>query len=233
MVISLDVLVQVLALNTTAGAVDSNEFAPFLAHMMLHECLPPQGVYNMADLRTITQISDEVSLLPPDNIDRIVNYVRKARFEGKPIENTQFLIGFKRLVQTEKANAGEELKKAQESIESYKNNLQKEQEKNQKTEDLLVSNRKIALTRKYLAVFIGKSLGSIVLGVLVGVPMFKFMPTGLSGLYLYLIAALFPLVEILWWIPKSYKEYKHELGDVDLEARKQVEAELNKVAISV
>ncbi|RJR28023.1 hypothetical protein C4561_00770 [candidate division WWE3 bacterium] len=224
-VISLDILVQVLALNTTAGAVDSNEFAPFLAIMMLNECLPTQGAYSMVDLKTMAQISDEVKILPPANIDRLVDIVKKARFAGKPIDSSQFLVSFNRALQTEKENVGEELRKAHETIESYKVDLDKEKEKSLKVTSYLQDDHKSKLSRRYLRDLVIKILISIIIGLVIGTPILVFLPKVLGEAYeayIFLVTTVPVFASALWIIPKSVKTYKASMARIETEAQKEV-----------
>lgn len=123
-VISLDILVQVLALHSSGLSLAATDFAPILSQLMLKEALPQKSAFTVLDLKSIYDLDASIVLLPPENVKDIAAFVNKAVYEGKDIKNDDaFKLEVERRIQRDTKNIGQELIAAKNTVADYMEQL--------------------------------------------------------------------------------------------------------------
>lgn len=81
-VVSVDALIEILAINNAGPGTSMRDFAPLLVNIILHQCAPPRDTFTPVDLRWLLSINKKAANLPPEQTIEMAKVITKARLEG-------------------------------------------------------------------------------------------------------------------------------------------------------
>ena len=110
--ISLDAIVQVLALDQSGPEVDATEFAPLLASLVTHDFEVPQGEYQLEDLRWLDELEQDVTELPAGEVRGMAKEIHRLRLAGRSRTDPELRLGLQRLYQKAKATVAADVSEA-------------------------------------------------------------------------------------------------------------------------
>jgi hypothetical protein len=100
--VSIDALVQVLAVEGAGPGIDPAEFAPLMTSIINHQCEPMLGTFVVEDLGTILDIEERCADLEEESIVEIASMVARSRLSGKARNDPELQLQVKRAFQREK-----------------------------------------------------------------------------------------------------------------------------------
>jgi hypothetical protein len=81
--ISVEALLQILAVDSQGTDIDPTDFAPFLGRILTTEHIPSIETYTIEDLCLLVEREDRITGLPDEKIKGIASKVQRAIFQGR------------------------------------------------------------------------------------------------------------------------------------------------------
>jgi hypothetical protein len=131
--LSLDALLQILAVEHEGTDTQAVEFAPILSQLIGNEIEVQDDTYQVDDLRWLDEIESEVGTLPNDRVEEMARKIRKARMGGAQRSDSELRLEVGRIaqrarteVEREAQRAAERVEKERARAEGYRNQLVEE-----------------------------------------------------------------------------------------------------------
>jgi len=115
-VISIDALVGILAVNNAGPDVPYDNFAPLLANIILNKCLPSNHSYTVHDLHWLLRVNQQATGLMPNDVKTLLNDIAKARYEGRSEDSSALQLKINRAFEEKKISYDQKLAEAHEKI---------------------------------------------------------------------------------------------------------------------
>lgn len=115
--LSLDALLQILAVEHEGTDTKAVEFAPILSQLIGNEIEVQDDTYQVDDLRWLDEIEAEVGTLPNDRVEEMARKIRKARLGGAQRDNSELRLEVGRIAQRARTEVEREAQRAAERVE--------------------------------------------------------------------------------------------------------------------
>lgn len=231
-IISLDALIQILALDNAGPNLKSTDFAPLLSALLINKCTPPPDTFTTTDLHWLHGLNERALDFSPEKIKQFVKFVAKNRLEGKMPSDNRFQLEFQRMFQKAELELNQEIEKYKDqtkSAEALSKKLKINESKTKKAlinklEKEIIKSAKDKLVKTLISRFLLVSVGALILRNLFILFLSKLSFDTLFGDILTLILTIFSLAKWTFYIPR--KEYEKLVKESNREAKKEVEKTL-------
>jgi hypothetical protein len=98
--LTLDGLIQILAVDNSGPARDPTEFAPLMASIIRHHVEPALNTYTAEDLAMLVDIEERAADLPDEDVKALASSLARARYAGKDANDPEIQLVLKRAFQT-------------------------------------------------------------------------------------------------------------------------------------
>jgi hypothetical protein len=228
LVLSLDALIQILALQDAGPDFEPSAFAPLMASIISYQFEPTLETYTVEDLEWLLDIEERCADLPTASVEALALSVNHARLSGKPHDDPELILLIQRAFQGEKLHTVNDLAKAQQLIKSKDAQLQDELQKRALVEGALRSQLKSGLLRaakrrainsaiRWISSFV--TLGIVVVGATYFIAGQSIGPTFWAGV----VSGLSCVVGCLYAIFQSVlPDYKTDVDQVEQTVEQQL-----------
>ena len=223
--ISLQSLVQILALLGAGPGHDPSNFAPLLARLIESEVHPREndGWYDMADLLAL---NDDVARFKELSKEEMVNFARRLTrirlTSSNPRDVSEVIVAVQRQLQRPRIDTGEVIRNAdQRAAEAERNTAEALQDKNMARNtaiDIVFNTRVMSGYLKASALLIA---GLLTLGTILYFGVERWGAIGLTWKTVVVSVTVTLIVELILQIPKQFRSVKEK-------ARVQAEDFINK-----
>ncbi len=228
-VLSVDALVGMLALNNAGPEHRSENYAPLLANIILNKCVPAVGSYTTEDLHWLLSVNERVSDLLPTDIKPLLSELSHARYEGKSIDNSALQLKINRTYQEKRVHYSQKMEEMSDKLLAA--NSEREAEKKSKeqreSEVLALKVSEIKRQAKWnLAKGIGFKTLLTVLAILILVYVYKifFSEDGVKQLVGYVISVTGFIIDAILLIPKEIKTYQITIKNAKKSAAQEMKS---------
>ncbi|MEX2053083.1 MAG: hypothetical protein WD898_02555 [Candidatus Paceibacterota bacterium] len=171
LLLSLDVLLQILAVEQTDPDFNPIAFAPLLANIMAYQFEPTLRAFALEDLEWLLDIEERIADLPRDEIRTLAERVNRARLSGKDQDDPEIRLELQRAFQGRKLRVVKDLDQANKLIQTKDDQLKSEYEKRARVESAMrveIKGRTYnKLRMRFILNFIGKiALASLSVGAI-------------------------------------------------------------------
>jgi hypothetical protein len=115
-VLSVDALIEILAVDGAGPLTNSSDFAPLLGQMIVSQCEPPRSAFRIEDLRWMTTMKESLEDLPPEVHREMAVVVAKARVEGAKVGDAQLQLKVQRLSQERRLEQTREVAESKDRV---------------------------------------------------------------------------------------------------------------------
>ncbi len=193
--ISVEALLQILAVDSQGTDIDPTDFAPLLGRILTTEYIPSPETYTIEDLCLLVERESRITSLPDEKIKEVASKVRRAILQGKRRNDPELTLLIQREFQGFRLEHEEELRKAKEEAEKERKSRELVEQRVGRIQSKAISDR-IKSIRFDALVSLGKILLlALVIGVLVFWVSDKLF--NLSSLALSILISVFASVIIL------------------------------------
>jgi hypothetical protein len=140
-IISVDALVEILALESAGPSFDPTDLAPLLASIIINECSPIPTTYTIEDLQWMYGINQDVADLSPDHAKDIALSVSKARIEGARPGDRRLQLNVNRMFQAKREETEKKLRETYERLKTVEEDAQRVQAEKLSLEKKLVKHK--------------------------------------------------------------------------------------------
>lgn len=215
LVVGLDVILGVMAINSGGVDVEASNFAPLFKNIIKYALIPQSSAFELQDLAFILSTDTRVNELPNDKVIEAAREVKKMRIAG--IDEEQVALYLRRIIEGEKVGIIKdilEVKEREQLTISQRDKIEKE--KNLLVENYRI-NRRGELQDQYKKEMWANRYKLIIIPLLIGVLIFfaiKVFAPNQDGRYQFVAGciaeAIFSLL-IIWpfnkRINKKYSTY--------------------------
>jgi hypothetical protein len=113
--ITLDTLLQVLAVEQEGSNMDATVFAPLLAQLISHDVQACRYQYELTDIQTLEEIITGAEDLPPQDVQTIARRIHARRMGGAARTDPELKLEINRVYQNVRNRIGRDLQEAQEN----------------------------------------------------------------------------------------------------------------------
>jgi hypothetical protein len=156
--ISMDAVIQILAVDAAGPEVPAESFPPLLASIVEYEVEPMMGAYTVEDLSWLLDIEERCAELAEDKIESIATTVARARLTGKTKTDPELQLEVLRAFQREKVAREHDLASIRRDVDELKRSNAEEQALRKAAETAYVSLRTQQIRRGALLRFIAAVL---------------------------------------------------------------------------
>jgi hypothetical protein len=219
--ISVEALLQVLAIDSGGTGIDPTDFAPLFSRILDTEYIPSHETYTVEDLCLIVERENRIISLPDEKIKETVCKIRRAILQGKKRNDPELTLIIQREFQGYRLESDEELRKAKADVAEERKAREFVEGKMGKVQDRAIQDR-IKIIRGQAAWSLVKI---ILLALVIGVLVFWGGKWIFARLFseetlLSIVLALLSLVSIIW---RWGKEFAVRWIHAQQEARKEFE----------
>lgn len=230
LVIGLDALIGLLAVNGGGVLIESSDFAPLFKNLVKNSLIPEESIFDVRDLSFILSTKLRINELDNDKVIEIANEVRRMRVAGK--DDGEISLFLRREIEGQKLTFASDINKAKLSEMMALEARQKAE----RERDAFLTNyreqRRGELRDKYDKELLNRRLQWLLLPLAVGLIVFITIKFGLddnNNIVQYLIGCSVELIFgilPLWPIDKSLrKKYSEYVIGID----KQIEKEISEM----
>ena len=97
--VSLDALIQVLAVDGAGPGMDATNYGPLLASIIRHQCEPALDTYTVEDLAAMVEVEERCAELPPDQVQSVALAVARKRLAGASRDDPELQLVVRRAFQ--------------------------------------------------------------------------------------------------------------------------------------
>jgi len=230
--ISVDALIELLALNAAGPEFDSTKYAPLLTNIILNQCVPAVDNYQTTDLIWFLQVMDKASELPTEDVKKIAIEISKARAEGETIQDTKLQVKINRMVQDKIIKRDEKIEQSKELAKKAK--IEAEEQKELKGQYRLkaISSRSKEIQRQALKSFIVGFIVRFALSILLSIVVFIIsfllftwlLKTGMLIDYLFGTGSL--VIFLVGFLRKPWEEYRKKVNRSEEIAAREIDEEV-------
>lgn len=119
--LTLDGLIQILAVDNAGPASDPTEFAPLMASIIRKQVAPALSTYTSEDLAILVDIEERAKELPPETVKSLAADLARARYSGRLPSDPEVQLAIKRAFQggrLKEADRAEQLSSAKNVVET-------------------------------------------------------------------------------------------------------------------
>jgi hypothetical protein len=236
--ISLDALIQILAVEGAGPDLDPSDFAPLMASIIRHQCEPMMDTYRAEDLSLMLDVEDRCAALPVDQVKEIAVTIARERLKGRKRNDPELVLIVRRAFQSGKFKLADDaalmkqrLQEREGDIRSRDKQIASEQERSLKAIGTAVEMRKsnlrsLAMRRGITRLFVG--IAVIVIWSLAAWAITRHYSPDPGLNYVSLFATLLsPDLGILAWLLQSViPEWRHAVSTAGERAHEEIKAEL-------
>lgn len=223
LVITVDVLIQILALDNAGPELDASDFAPLLQSILLQRCTPPSDTYTFVDLLWLHNMNERVADFPTDEIKSFARFIAKNRLEGKNPKSRKFQLDVQRRYQEKKIELSKQLIEEKDRRKKAETKVEKENILRKERENQLISLQAAQIIEKARK----KLIGTIVLKFIALIPvaiviiiLLRLLPFNkIFGDVATLIGAIFTFII---WAKTPYDDFKKVKKNASVIAKKQI-----------
>ena len=226
--VSLDPLLQILAVDHAGTSIDPTQFGPILARLISNEVEVAQDTYTIEDLRWLDEMHRDVAGLPIDAVEETAREIHRARHEGMRRDSDELRLRVERVYQRTTAqlisDSGEARRQVQEALDARRQS----EASRDRVESVARNEVEERLRKKARSRLRARVAMCVLLGVVVAVVallLFRWAWAGGSRLDILnavigLAGLIFPPVALIWRtvIPK----YRAEVSEIPTTARDEV-----------
>jgi len=107
--VSIDALIQVLAVDGSVPTLNPAAFAPLTASIIRHQCEPVLNTYTAEDLGVMLEVEERCAKLPPDEVRKIASGVARSRLSGKRRDDPELQLQVRRAFQARRLEVQDDL----------------------------------------------------------------------------------------------------------------------------
>lgn len=145
--IQMETLINVLALDSGGVEVDPQNYVPLFAKMIRQGLCPDEKTFQVQDLARMSDMEQEVSRLPDEDVIKLATSIATMRMEGENEE--QISLTFRRQLQDVKKGIVDQLEETQRDVESERSEKERYKSRSNKGEIGLEKEVRQRITRKY------------------------------------------------------------------------------------
>jgi hypothetical protein len=226
--ISLDALIQVLAVDSAGPNVDPADFAPLMATIIHHQCEPVLGTYTAEDLAVLLDVEDRCADLPEEKVKAIAVMVARNRLSGKQKDDPELQLEVRRAFQKAKLGLEEQLEASGAELRARGQQLERETRRRVSAETLFVTGRVKGLRERAVWGAVLRSLGLLGLAAVLSAGAFvatkSLVPEGYGATFVQTIATIgAPAIGALLLIFRSViPRLRRDLREVEGKARQEL-----------
>ena len=218
-VISVDALIEILALNGAGPDFDSTKFAPLLTNIVLNQFAPATDTYQTTDLIWFLQVMDKASELPTEDVKQVATEISKARTQGKNIQDTELQVMINRLVQDKIIKRDEKIEQSKALAQKAKDEAFEQKELKEQYRQKAIISRNVEIRSTAFRKFLSKILLRILFSVVIALAtyglsflLFKWLlDTGMLIDYIVGISSF--IISLFYYLKKPWNEYHQTLKD--------------------
>ena len=169
--VSVEALLQVLAVDSQGTNIDPADFAPLLGRILTTEYIPSPETYTIEDLCLLVEREGRITDLPDEKIKEIACKVRRAILQGKRRNDPELALLIQREFQGTRLEHEEELRRTKEEVEKERKSRELAERTAEVAQSKLLPHR-IKSIRFDALIALGKIL---LLAMAVGVIIFLFL----------------------------------------------------------
>jgi len=229
LLLSFDVLIQILGLEEAGPDFDPTVFAPIMSSIISYQLEPSLGTYTPEDLAWLLDLEERCADLPPDKVEDLALEVNNARLSGKSKDDPELRLRMQRVFQAQKLTLTGDLESARQLIHNKEDQLKDALFKRKSVEEAFVSNLRDQLrgnAKKKLRNSIRINLAvAFILTSGVAYLLFSFVPTSQPLVFLgFLLTALSPVFTVVFRIFYSnIPNYRIELDQVEDKVKREID----------
>jgi hypothetical protein len=168
--LSLDALLQILAIGLAGTEMGPSEFAPLMANILDYQFEPAADAYTVEDLACLLDIEERCADLPKDRVQELANKINRARIAGKGSDDSELRIEVQRAFHSQKLRLIEDLSSAKTELVKQTEETAEERQRRKKAEIALREAKKSELLREakkhLLQGLLGWSIAAILLATI-------------------------------------------------------------------
>jgi len=162
--VTLDALLQILALDLAGPSVQAEDFGPLLSAVIKNEAQPIRGTYTVQDLAWLLDIEERCADLGEEQIKTCAAMVTQARLTGKRSNDPELQLAIQRVFQGERLELVTEISTTKSDLAVTKRDLELETAKAQELRKALISERTAKLRREAYISFTWKTFITVLWG---------------------------------------------------------------------
>lgn len=139
--VTLDALVQILAVDLAGYSVRAEDFAPLLAAALANEAYPMADTYTIEDLAWLLDIEERCADLPPDRVKSCAVSIARARLAGMHRNDPEVVLSIQRAFQADRLGIATDLSTAKLDLAVARKELEYQSLKRQGLEETLITER--------------------------------------------------------------------------------------------
>jgi hypothetical protein len=151
--ITLDTLLQVLAVEQEGSGMDATVFAPLLAQLISNDVQACRYQYELADVQTLEEIITGAEDLPPEDVQTIARRIHARRMAGASRTDWELKLEIQRVYQKVRNRIGRDLQEAQDNERKVRRLADELEERNRRLEAEARERRIEDRTKKLVAEF--------------------------------------------------------------------------------
>jgi hypothetical protein len=226
--LSLDALIQILAVEISGPGFDASCFGPILASIIEYQFEPIRDTYAPEDLAWLLQIEEHCYDLPPEAVVELAREVNRARLTGRSQDDSELRLQIQRSFQAKKSVLRGSLDDAQTKLRISVEESRRTNAILESTRLAYVRTRKPQLLtsarRKLWRSIIVWSIVSAVLAI-IAITLTSKVAQGISAFVGILVSALAPAFTTIFHIvQKTIPNYRLELKQIDETIKSEIAA---------
>jgi hypothetical protein len=230
--LSLDALLQILAVDHEGLGVDPVVFAPLLAGMLSYQFEPPPDAYTSDDLAYLLDVEERCRDLSDPEIVELANRVNRARLLGKRYDDPSLRLDIQRAFQSKRLAAVSDLSAKTADLQNARDDLRAEKARGNSTREALVNERCNNILKEAKSVFRRNVLWSVAIGCIwmagsLYLALLAFRGSAVRQVVFTVLSLGGPL-EVFGWIRSARNAYRQASAEARADAESQIMNELNR-----
>jgi hypothetical protein len=231
--VSIDALIQVLAVDGSGPDVDPAKFAPLMSSIIRHQCEPSMNTYTAEDLGIILDVEQRCAALPEEDIRSIATMVSRERLAGKPRYDPELQLKVKRAFQRGHLDENVVLQKQVETktieLQNQDKRITREARKREVARTAFIASRTRELRKEASRLLRRRlffaAIGLPLLGILGLLAAREIVPTGFGPDFFGMIAiTLGPAYTVIGWIwAKVLPQWRSSMASAESVAKEEIE----------
>lgn len=226
--VSLDVLLQVLAVDQDGTQMEAIEFGPLLSLLITQEVVSQRGQFTLDDIRWLDELLQDVSGLSSEEVRNLAQTIHKERLAGAGRESPELRLTLERIYQHARSGLAQDIVEARRQVAEERGRADAEHAARVRAEQLAGSEIETKLRRRAKRRAVVEGIAWLVVaGVLATIASILWRSLSkdvkgreLVGLALQLGSPVLATLALVW--KRVLPNYRNALGLI----REQVEREL-------
>lgn len=162
--LSLDALVQILAITSTGPSHDPTNYALLFSSIIEHEIQPGEGAFQIEDLSELIDLEERVRELDKSEIELFANKIAKLRISGKSRNHNELQLEIRRTFNRKKIDYGAKVRSLQDELISKEEDLERTSRVHTKTYKVLVGSLEKTEFVKIISLLTLSSFAFLIIG---------------------------------------------------------------------